>query len=245
MKIAKTAVFICLGMGLVYSILYIYALSKFANCLAKFSILVIELGFIGGIGASINMSLNASNKSGYYIGAGVLAIMFLFFNMALWCMWKQFKVAIAVIDATADFFAATKRIVLVSVVYFFITLILIVVWFAGLGCIMSLNTITADPTIVQGKTIEWKSSVIGMCSFMVVGLVWFVFFIQDKTGFICMVSASTYYFTSNKDKEGSASVLTGIKFAYFKHAGSLAFGSLVHTIVSIIKWMVDFAADQA
>ena len=245
MKVAKTGVFICLGMGFVYSILYIYALSRFANCLAKFSVLVIELGFIGGIGASIMMSKNASSKSGYYIAAGVVGLMFLMFNMMLWCFYKQFKVAIAVVDATADFFAATKRIVLVSVIYFFVTLIVIVVWFAAFGCTLSLNTITADPTKVQGKNIEWKSSVTGMLIFMVVGLVWLVFFIQDKTGFICMVSACTYYFSSNKDKEGSASVFTGVKYAYFKHAGSLAFGSLIHAIVTIIKWLVDFAADQA
>lgn len=39
-------------------------------------------------------------------------------------------------------------------------------------------------------------------------------------------------------------MLTGVKYAYFKHAGSLAFGSLVHTIITMIKWLVDFASDQ-
>lgn len=145
-KIAKTGVFICLGLGFVYSILYIYALSRFANCLAKFSVLVIELGFIGGIGGSIFMSKDATSKSSYYIAAGVVGVIFLIFNMMLCCFYKQFKVAIAVVDATADFFAATKRIILVSVTYFFVTLIVIVVWFAAFGCTMSLNTITADPT---------------------------------------------------------------------------------------------------
>ena len=170
--------------------------------------------------------------------------MFVLFNLALCCFWKQFKVAIAVVDATADFFAATKRIILVSVLYFFVTLIIIILWFAGFGCTLALNDISADVNSVQGKNIEWKSSVQGMCAFMVFGLVWLIFWIQDKTGFICMVSACTYYFDSNKDKEGSASVMTGFHYAYFKHAGSLAFGSLVHTIVTIIKWVVETAADQ-
>ena len=80
--------------------------------------------------------------------------------------------------------------------------------------------------------------------FMFFGLIWLVFFIQDKTGFITMVSAASYYFTSNKDKEGSATVMKGIHFAYFKHAGSLAFGSLVHTIVAILRMIVEQAADQ-
>lgn len=40
------------------------------------------------------------------------------FNLVLFCKWKQIKIAIAVIDATADFFVATKRINLVGIVYF-------------------------------------------------------------------------------------------------------------------------------
>jgi len=79
---------------------------------------------------------------------------------------------------------------------------------------------------------------------MCFGLIWLVFFIQDKTGFICMVSAATYYFSSSKDKEGSASVMQGVHYAYFKHAGSLAFGSLIMTLVTIVRMIVEHAADN-
>jgi len=60
-----------------------------------------------------------------------------------------------------------------------------------------------------------------------------------------MVAASSFYFSSNKNGEGSGSVMTGVKFAYFKHAGSLAFGSLVQTIVWVIKQIVEGAATHA
>jgi len=79
---------------------------------------------------------------------------------------------------------------------------------------------------------------------MTFGLIWVVFYIQDKTGFICMVSAASYYCTSNENKEGSASVSTGFRYAYFKHSGSLAFGALVHTIVTVIRMIVEQAADN-
>lgn len=82
-----------------------------------------------------------------------------------------------------------------------------------------------------------------MMIFMIVGLIWIVFWIQDKTGFICMVSASSYYFDSSKDKEGSASVMTGFHYAYFKHAGSLALGSLIHTFFTILRIIVEGVAD--
>jgi choline transporter-like protein 2/4/5 len=60
-----------------------------------------------------------------------------------------------------------------------------------------------------------------------------------------MVAASRFYFSSTKDKEGSGSVMTGVKFAYFKHAGSIAFGSLVQTFVWVIKQIVEGLAAQA
>jgi hypothetical protein len=50
-----------------------------------------------------------------------------------------------------------------------------------------------------------------------------------------MASLSTYYFSSTRYQEGSASVSTAFKFAYMKHAGSLALGSLLLTIVQILR----------
>lgn len=60
-----------------------------------------------------------------------------------------------------------------------------------------------------------------------------------------MVSASTYYFNCNANKNGGASVCTAFKFAYMKNAGSLAFGSLVLTIIAILKAIVDAMAESA
>jgi hypothetical protein len=64
---------------------------------------------------------------------------------------------------------------------------------------------------------------------------WILKFTQDSTGFICMYSAVSYYFSSNSQTEGTAKVATGIKLAYSVHAGSIALGSLILTILSIIK----------
>jgi len=84
-----------------------------------------------------------------------------------------------------------------------------------------------------------------MLFFMIAGLLWLIFFIQDKTGFICMVSASSYYFSSTQEKEGSASIYTGFHFAYTKHPGSIAMGSLIHTFVAVLRMIVEGIADAA
>ena len=249
LQITKNAVFICLGLSLIYSIMYIYMMSRFSNCLAKFSILVIELCIVGAAGVSFYLRSNVTNSSqqrtGYLIAGISMVVVFFLFNMLLCCFWKQLEVAIAVIDATADFFAATKRVAGVSVLYFLVSVIVFLGWIAGIGGVVSLNEINPTYNSPQGKDIVWSKQVTIMCSFMIFGLIWLTFWIQDKTGFICMVGASSYYFSSTKDKEGSASLSSGFHFAYFKHAGSLAFGSLVHTLVSIVRHIVEAASDAA
>lgn len=60
-----------------------------------------------------------------------------------------------------------------------------------------------------------------------------------------MCSASSYYFNSNKDKEGSADVGQAIRFTYFKHLGSLAFGSLIISIIQFIRYVFMYFAEQA
>ena len=161
------------------------------------------------------------------------------------CFWKKLKVAIAVIDATADFFVATKRMIFVSIFYFFVSVIIILVWFGCLTLVFSLSDITPDRSSYLSKTIEPTTTVKVLASFMVFGLLWGLLFIKDKTIFICMCSAASYYFSSSPLKEGSGSVMRSVKFAYFKHAGSIALGSLLHAIFTIIRMMMESLADKS
>lgn len=49
--------------------------------------------------------------------------------------------AIAIIDATADFVVATKRLALVTVIYFFVGLLLIILWAFGVVGVFALNDV--------------------------------------------------------------------------------------------------------
>lgn len=63
------------------------------------------------------------------------------------CSFHSLKLAIDVIDASADFIAKTKRIMFVPVVYMVLTVVFIVVWCAAFLCVASLNVIEADKYI--------------------------------------------------------------------------------------------------
>jgi len=56
-------------------------------------------------------------------------------------MFNSLKIAIDVIDASADFLAKTKRVILVPVLYFFVNLVAVLVWLAAF---ISVTTMKID-----------------------------------------------------------------------------------------------------
>lgn len=74
-----------------------------------------------------------------------------------------------------------------------------------------------------------------MLTFVSAAGLWLVSYIKHKTAFVCMAGATTFYFSSSKDKKGSADVLKGLEWTYKHHQGSLIFSSLIHTAFSILR----------
>jgi hypothetical protein len=164
------------------------------------------------------------------IGAVVSLICFAIFNCMLYCFYTQFKVAVAVIDAAADFFASTKRIIFVSMAHFVVGLAFLALWLSAAGCIYGMNEFKYDPNFGdegQGRLPVWSTGVQIMLAINVFCILWVLFFLQNKLVFITMVATSSYYFDSNDEKEGTASLALGFKWAYGANFGSIAFGSLV------------------
>lgn len=60
-----------------------------------------------------------------------------------------------------------------------------------------------------------------------------------------MVAASTYYFDSNSEKEGDGEVMTGVRFAYLNHFGSLAIGSFIIACCQFVRFVFEYLAEKA
>lgn len=108
------------------------------------------------------------------IGFGVLAAIFL---LCITCGYRSLKLAIDVIDASADFLFKTKRIVAVPIVYFIITLIIVFVWMGMLFCVVSMNKIEAGKfPQVKDITISSEFNYWSLW-YMAFALIWLVSFI--------------------------------------------------------------------
>jgi hypothetical protein len=60
-----------------------------------------------------------------------------------------------------------------------------------------------------------------------------------------MVTAATYYFTSNVEQYGSGAMMTGLRWAWVNNFGSLAFGSLLVAIIFTIRVVVYYLCKKA
>lgn len=239
---------ICLVLGIVYTIIFMYALAYCTNLLAFLSIACIEICLLGGMGGSAYYATSVTGEEipdPYWAMFGTFLFLWLLFNCLLCCCWKKVKVAIAVIDATADFLVATFRLSIVNFLYAFLTCIYIVVFVASVMAVISMNDIEADPNGFQGKIITWTTECEGMLIFITIAWIWVFSYVFDQVTFIVMSSASQFYFTSNHNKTGEASVLSSMHLANFKHMGSIAFGSGIHTLLVVFHFINEILQSAA
>jgi len=157
--------------------------------------------------------------------------------------------AVDVIDASADFVAGTKRVILVPNLHFVMQILIFIIWLGSLVCVISLNDIEASTLIPQGRTIKWKKSVKYMALFMFFGVLWLLALIDYLSRFIVIMSASTYYFNHKRgdteENTDAAEVMYGFKCAYFHHFGSICIGSFIIAVIQFIKFVFYYLAKKA
>lgn len=233
--------------GILLSFGFIWMMSRCARGMAYAGIALLLVMLFGGgavLLAAAGSATDPDAKSSNQAVGVVLLILGALFLCALWCRRNSLEIAIAVVDAAADFLIATKRIILVSIFYFFVSFLCFLIWIVAEFSMLGMNEFKKG-TGPQEKVIVWDSAAQTLMIINAFFILWLLVLIDDKKKYIAMVSAATYYFSSNAEADGSASVMTGFRFAYMKNLGSLCFGSLVVTLISILKAMVDALAEGA
>ena len=152
-----------LALSVVLTFFYIKCMDWCAYWLAWFSVLLLGSFFIGaGVLAFVtrkaNMEDNDDTNDEYnnhlWWGAVISWVIALLYVMMVICFWKSLVVSIAILETAADFFADTKRIVLVPVVFFILQLLVVGVWIGAILCVNSIGEITVESVASQSKDVE-------------------------------------------------------------------------------------------
>ena len=247
-----------LGISLVIVFCYIFMMDKCAYYLAWISVGLIQISLIlGGFGAwkAREHLLNDGNEDTndyaeylFYV-AIVTWILALAWYIFLACNFNSLRVSIAIIETAADWFADTKRIMLVPFLYFVLGAIVFSIWVGCMVCVSSIGEIEVKSVTTQQKEVTWDTNTRWMAFFMYFGILWIMAFLMAANEFVTIVSTCTWYF-SRKDIPdddgipGDSEVWKGFWWSIRYHAGTLAFGSLLIAIVWTIRSIFEYIGEK-
>jgi len=163
---ARWILLIAAGLSLVTTMIYIKFMDWCAYWLSWFSVLLVFAALVGsGVwtlyyradkiekNASFADESEATWLNFYAWMAFILAGIYL---LVMICSFQSLRVAIAVIETAADYFADTKRIIFVPLLYFVIGILFFAAWVGAMICVASIGDITVDDVSTQTKNIEWS-----------------------------------------------------------------------------------------
>lgn len=195
------------------------------------------------------------NKGRAALAVGIIALLFALIFLCFVCIgMDKLKMAIEIINTSADFLASTKRLLIVPFIYYGFMFAFFLFWLGSIISVESLGKISPDlssPYIPLKKKITWDDrkdlgkQVNLMLAFLIFALIWFTFFLTASNNYITMVTASTFYFNSSKENWGTGDLSRAFSWAWIHNFGSIAFGSLIIAVVWTLKMLVYYIAKKA
>lgn len=148
---ARWTLLISAGLSLVFTLIYIKFMDWCAFWLSWLSVILVFASLCGsGVYAIIYRNDKIAASASYEDTSEASWILFYawtsliaagIYLLVMVCSFNSLRVAIAVIETAADYFADTKRIIFVPLLYFLIGLIAFVLWVSALLCVASIGPI--------------------------------------------------------------------------------------------------------
>jgi len=158
-----------------------------------------------------------------------------------------------VIKTTSDWVADTKRLLLMPLLFFIVGMVIVFFWALGLAAIASISeegiVVNKIGSGDQTKTVKWSDNTYYMIYTMIFYGVWIACFLISFNDYVTIVAAITWYFSDKHldDSDGipgDSEVLLGFKWGLCYQLGSLAFGSLILAIVTIVHAIMTYIAKK-
>jgi hypothetical protein len=182
-----------------------------------------------------------------YVGiiAGVVTLLY---AVCICCLWEAIQLGTAIMEACSDFISSTTRLGFIPIFTYIITIPVIVWWLFGSVFIYG----TGDVSYVPGQA--FPKSTMGtketaMFWVLLFGCLWIIIWFAAFQNFVIAATACQWYFFGQGSdidavKDDVKISLSGI-WAFRYHMGTLAYGSFLVTVCTILKFVFEYFAHQA
>jgi hypothetical protein len=126
-----------MGLTLVYSLIYIFLLGIFAEYLVWATIAVVQITLLVSSAICITKSFEGGDSLMFLCGAVIFSTLSMIFGMLVYSYFKQLRLALDIFKVSADFIRQSKRVLVVPIFYYFVTIGIIGLWLFG---VMGLST---------------------------------------------------------------------------------------------------------
>jgi solute carrier family 44 protein 1 (choline transporter-like protein)/choline transporter-like protein 2/4/5 len=158
----------------------------------------------------------------------------------LLCLFSRIKLAIAVLKCAAQFVETVPSVLFVPPAFFLLSLGFYIFWaFSALYIASMASTPTSAPMSIPFSHVAWTSEIKGFLAYYIIALIWNHMFLIAMVQFVIAAATVIWYFGSSEGRTPKKPVTRALCWGLFYHLGSIAFGSLIITILEIIKIVVN------
>jgi len=171
----------------------------------------------------------------------VFAIGGLFFVLMIY-LRKEIQLALNTVEETSKAINAMPALSLYPIFECLALLIFLAVWMLYAVFLASLGTLETESfsnpfndVTISIRVFEFDERIVRSAWFLLFCLYWTYQFILCMGEIIVAMSVAKWYFTRDKSKVGSFTVLKSISSSFFYHVGTAAFGALILAILRIFR----------
>jgi len=180
-------------------------------------------------------------------GDAVVWVITFIYMVVICCQWNNIRLGASVMEAAGTFVSSNPRIGILPIVVYMCFCPIIVWWLFTSVFLYSIGTPMYEENTFVAK-IDRPAYLDYVLWYILFGLFWFCAFVIAVQKFVTVATTCMWFFSGqgseNSDATGEVSIMLAVKWSMFKHIGSLAMGSFLIAVVTMIKVVFEYFAAQ-
>lgn len=159
-------------------------------------------------------------------------------GLLILCLFGRIRLAIAVMEEASNYIREVMAAFFVPILMFAFSLVFLCFWFVVTLYLYSSGTITKRGDTPFGH-VSWDDSIKRLLIYYIVAIIWNIEFLIAFTQLVLAFSAASWYFAPGNPKETSGNIGRSFWTTIRYHIGSLALGSLVLTLIWVLRIAIE------
>ena len=214
-------------------------------------IAIFVFGVLGGLFLFMQKEEYPKESDSYYYmigGAITVWVITAIYMCIICCQWSNIALGASVMEAAGEFVASNPRIGILPILTYISFAPIIVWWLFTTVFLYSIGTPVFEENEFVAK-IDRPAYLDYVLWYILFGLFWFCALCIAIQKFITNATTCMWFFSgqgsdNSDDATGQVSIMLAVNWAIFKHIGSLAMGSFLIAVVTMIKVVFEYMAAQ-